>query len=87
METNSNSMDLLLAKEQRDQALACAFLAFIIALALVISNIGPDHKTESALAVVQQHKKILAQHQSILRENQAELEQNLTALKNVEGKK
>lgn len=86
METNNLSPEFVIAKEQRDQALACAFMAFIIALALVVSNLGPDRRTEGALEKVRQHKEILAKHQSILRENQAVLEQNLIALKNVEKK-
>jgi len=80
MDTNDNNVELMVAREKRDQALACAFLSFIIASALVASNVGRDHKTEEAMVLVRQHRELLAQNQSVLQINQVELSREQMAL-------
>ena len=80
MDTDDDITQLMIAREKRDQALACGFLSFIIALALVVSNVGRDHKTEEAMVLVRQHRELLAQNQSVLQINQAELTRDQMAL-------
>ena len=80
MDTDENNTELTVAREKRDQALACAILSFIIALTLVVSNVGPDHKTDEAMVLVRQHRELLAQNQSVLQINQAELARDQMAL-------
>ena len=80
MDTDDDITQLMIAREKRDQALACGFLSFIIALALVVSNVGRDHKTEEAMVLVRQHRELLAQNQSVLQINQAELSREQMAL-------
>ena len=80
MDTNDDNVEFIVAREKRDQALACAFLSFIIASALVVSNVGPDHKTEEAMVLVRQHRELLAQNQSVLQINQVELSREQMAL-------
>jgi hypothetical protein len=82
MDTNDN--ELILARQRRDQAIACAFLAFTLALALVISNFGPDQGTADALKEIRRHKKILDQNLSVLHNNEGALAQELLALKNLQ---
>jgi len=83
MDTDDGSKELMVARAKRDQALACAFLSFVIALALVASNVGPDRQTDDALVLVRQHKEILAQNQSALKNNLTELAQDQIALETV----
>ena len=80
MDTNDDNVEFIVAREKRDQALACAFLSFIIASALVVSNVGRDHKTEEAMVLVRQHRELLAQNQSVLQINQVELSREQMAL-------
>jgi hypothetical protein len=80
MDADDNSGEFMVAREKRDQAFACAFLSFIIASALVVSNVGPDHKTDEAMVLVRQHRELLAQNQSVLQINQAELVRDQMAL-------
>jgi hypothetical protein len=81
MRIKDGSLDLMVAREKRDRALACAFLSLIIAGAMVISNVGPDQKTDEALAIVRQNRELLAQNQSALRSNQAEFARDQMALR------
>ena len=80
MDTNDDNVEFIVAREKRDQALACAFLSFIIASALVVSHVGRDHKTEEAMVLVRQHRELLSQNQSVLQINQAELSREQMAL-------
>jgi hypothetical protein len=69
--------DLMQARRQRDQALACAFLSAIITLAVLLSNFGREPEAIlTARAAVQKHKQLLAQNEEVLRANQAVLAQN-----------
>ena len=83
MGTDDYNTEFLVEREKWDKALACAFLSFVIALALVVSNLGPDHKTAEALVLVRQHEKLLAQNQSVLQMNQAELAQDQIVLETI----
>jgi uncharacterized protein HemX len=70
-----------IAKTQRDQALACAVLALIISLAVILSNFGKaPAQYQQALAAIEQHKALIAQHTEILRANQLALTQNQAEL-------
>jgi hypothetical protein len=80
MKTDDGNTELVIEREKRNQAAACAFLSFIIASALVVSNVGPDHKTDEAMVLVCQHRELLAQNQSVLQINQAELVRDQIAL-------
>jgi len=80
MKTDDGNTELVIEREKRNQAAACAFLSFIIASALVVSNVGPDHKTDEAMVLVRQHRELLAQNQSVLQINQAELARDQMAL-------
>jgi hypothetical protein len=78
---NANDSILLTARQLRNQALACAILSFVIALALLLSNIGTDRGTANARAAIALHNDLLLQNQSVLRNNEAELARDLLALK------
>jgi hypothetical protein len=68
------------ARRDRDQSLACAAFALVLAAALVASNVGADAKTEAALAAVARHRELLAGSEAVLKVNQADLAQNAAAL-------
>ena len=72
--------ELGLARARRDQAIACAALSLLMALALVLSNFGSEANTERARAAVRQHNAMLAQLQQVLQNNTAELAQDEAAL-------
>lgn len=72
--------ELCVARAQRDQAFACAALSILIALALVLSNLGPEPKTENARKAVGEHKLALADLQLVLQRNTAELAQDNIAI-------
>jgi hypothetical protein len=78
---HATSVDICAAKTQRDQALACAVLAFIISLAVILSNFGnvpPQYR--QTLTSIEQHKALVAQHEVILHANQDALTQNQAEL-------
>jgi hypothetical protein len=76
--------DEAVLRMQRDQARACAWLAAIIALALLLSNFGPESREMiQAREAVELHRKIKSQHEEIFRTNQAVLAQNQAELERV----
>lgn len=77
---NDTDPELGLVRAQREQAIACAALAFVIALALVFSNFGPEPQTEQARKAVREQQALLAQVQQVLQKNTAELHQDQAAL-------
>jgi len=75
------SVEVYAAKTQRDQALACAVLALMISLAVILSNFGKVPRPYlQARAAIEQHKALIAQHTEILRANQSVLTQNQAEL-------
>jgi len=83
MKTDDGNTELVIEREKRNQAAACAFLSFVIALALAVSNLGSDHKTDEAIVLVRQHEELLAQNQSVLKINQTALVQDQMALETI----
>ena len=79
-----SSVEIFAAKTQRDQALACAVLALIISLAVILSNFGNEPRPyQQARAAIEQHKALIAQHTEILRANQSVLAQNQVELERI----
>lgn len=80
MQPESSDM-LAVARQQRDQALACALLALAVMTAVLLSNFGPESlEMERARTAVRQHRELQEQHREILRANEAVLRQNQVEL-------
>jgi hypothetical protein len=78
MKATDSKTELL--QVQRDQAIACVVLSFIIAIALVLSTFSPEIQTKRAYAAVEEQKVVLANLQQVLERNTAELSQDLSAV-------
>jgi len=66
---------------QRDQALACAWLALAIAVATLWSNFSLSYDdVRAARAAADQHRALIADHERILAANDAALKETRTAL-------
>lgn len=72
--------ELNLARAQRDQAIACAALAFFIALAMVFSVFSPETETLKAREEIAAHKAEFVQLQQVLQRNTAELAQDQASI-------
>lgn len=71
-------------KDERERALACAFLSLAISLALILSNFPGDRKPiEEAKKAVVVHTKLLADIQQVLQANEQALAQNQQALADI----
>lgn len=71
-------------KDERERALACAFLSLAISLALILSNFPGNRKPiDEAKKAVAEHTKLLADIQQALQANQQVLAENQQALVNI----
>ncbi len=69
---------------QVELAQACAFLASVIALAVLISNFGSEPKAlADARASAEEHRQLVAAHEQMLRDTEAALRQTEEALARV----
>jgi hypothetical protein len=77
---DSTDQELNLARAQRDQAIACAALAFFIALAMVFTALAPEKETLQTRDAIAAHRAVLAQLQQVLQRNTAELTQDQASI-------
>lgn len=68
-------------KDERERALACAFLSLTISLALVFSNFPGDRKSvENARNAIAEHTRLLADIRKVVDANEQVLAENQRGL-------
>lgn len=77
--SNDEIEKVALLREQREQALACLWLAATIILAVFFSVFGKQPQLESARAAVLEHHKLLADAQQYRADNERVFAENQRA--------
>jgi hypothetical protein len=83
-QANAAPGELQALREQREQALACFWLALTVAVALPLSIFGDrGEAATSARQTIEVHRKLVAEADGLLRENEKALQNVQQALQNV----